>query len=184
MRRYQRIALLAVAAVVIAAIPAVVFATRTSSRLDRFLQLRESALVKLDRNTQSPPPGVQHRMPLVSRVSPTFPERQHIESVVSDGAPWYQDGHHFYELTLSDEVAAMQTADVAVMLEAHFADGLEALGLNAPMRGRSGFSGDGRATQGRWWRDRDGHFIVTISVVVDQASKAAHVDRFIHERFD
>lgn len=44
--------------------------------------------------------------------------------------------------------------------------------------------GDGRGTQGKWWRDPEGWLIVTISVVVDSESQAAHVDRFVHERFE
>jgi hypothetical protein len=184
MRKPLRFVLLAAIAALIVVIPAVVFAALSSSKLDGFLQLRESVLVKLDQNALSLPAGVEHWSPPASRLSPTFPERQHIESVVNGGAPWSGDGHRAYALRLSGPLSERPVRDVAMLLEAHFAEGLQSFGLSSPVKGFSGFLGDGRATQNRWWRDEEGQMIVTFSVFVDRESKTAHVERFVHERFD
>lgn len=164
-----------------AAAPLVVFLALRSDRLDSFLALRTQTLTTLHENAASLPPGVEHRMlpPRPSNV--TFPGAEHIRSAGDD---WFRNGSASYELVLSENVAAKPASDLAIMLSDHFASGLEELGVHSSQSGGPGGIYGQRATHAQWWRDSQGQMIVALSVVVDKDSRAAHVHRFVHERFD
>ena len=161
--------------------PLVVFLALRSSRLDNFLELRTSTLTTLSKNAASLPAGVEHRMRPSQPTNVTFPGAEHIRSAGDD---WFMDGCASYELVLSGEVAEKPASDVVMMLTGHFAGGLEALGLRSSQTGGPGDVYGQRSAHAKWWRDSEGQLIVTLSVVVDQDSRAAHVHRFVHERFD
>lgn len=164
-----------------AAAPLVVFAALRSDRMDRFLELRTKTLTLLHENAASLPPGVEHRMKVSGPANVTFPGAEHIRSAGDD---WFQDGYASYPLVLSGEVAETPASEVVMMLTAHFAKGLEELGVRSSQTGGPGDIYGEHAAHAKWWRDAEGQMIVALSIVVDQDSRAAHVHRFVHERFD
>lgn len=164
-----------------AAAPLVVFAALRSDRMDRFLELRTKTLTLLHENAASLPPGVEHRMKVTGPANVTFPGAQHIRSAGDD---WFMDGSASYQLALSGETAEKPASEVVMMLTAHFASGLEELGVRSSQSGGPGDIYGQHAAHANWWRDPEGQMIVALSIVVDRDSHAAHVHRFVHERFD
>lgn len=167
------------------AVPLVLLAMSTDAnpRLERFLQRRQAVLSQLDENAAKLPDGVEALLPPGRTLSLDW--AGHIRTLVGNGREWSGDGYVSYELVLSKKMAAMPSGDVARKLKAHFGKGLENLALtsNSKSGGSIGLYGK-RATNAQLWKDAEGELIVTLSVNIDSNSRAAHVHRFVHERFE